>query len=608
MKKMLLIFLLFIATTFGQYTTPGSGVNWTLDSLVLYSGGTVIGTFPNYTVSGLVTVSANDIVKVDAGSTVSFTVSTAGFTVNGAFQAIGTESSRIKFTSPTPDSLGAYNGLVFNDSSVDSLCIVKYSDIEFAYYACRAIGANPTYEYNNLLRNRRGFNISNSSMIIRNNTVLRSYEYGVTMTLNGTPLIENNTFGFNNTKATSAMNQISIGLQGTNSPIIRNNIIYGGESVVTGGISLWVSGASSDAIVENNTIYNNSFGITLYATGTSGTLNAVVRGNTIYGNKINPNTQTSGSGINVNGVVGNTPLISHNTIYDNWWGITIQNGTSVQAGPNPRLGNLQNADTTDDGYNKIYNNIQPTGTFDLYNNCTNDIYAQNNDWGVYDSTSIEANIFHKVDNAAHGTVFFMPFYDPSLIPVELVSFSAIQRNEDIFLKWVTSTETNNKGFYIDRQSKSESWKEISFISGKGSVISTQSYSYSDRVKKNGNYSYRLRQVDFDGTEKILSQAEVNFVNQPKTHSLAQNYPNPFNPSTKISYSVGGNSDAFVTLKIFNLLGKELAVIVNEKKSPGSYEIELNLDKYGLSGLSSGVYFYQLNINNVIQTKKFLINK
>lgn len=606
MKKLFTIILLLSTFTFGQYVTPGTGVQWNLDSLVQYSGGTIAGSFPNYTVSALVTVSASDFVSVQPGSVVSFTASAAGFTVNGVFQAIGTESSRIKFTSPTPDSLGAYNGLVFNDSSIDELCIVKYCDIEYAYYACRTIGASPTYEYNYLYKNRRGFNISNSSMVIRHNTVLRSYEYGVTMTLNGTPLIENNIFGLNNTQGTSAKNQISIGLQGTNSPIIRGNTVYGGETIVTGGISLWVSGASSNAIIENNTIYNNSFGITLYAT--SGTLNAIVRGNTIYNNNINPNTQTSGSGINVNGVSGNAPTITNNTIYGNWWGITIQNGTTVQAGPNPKIGNLTNADTTDDGYNRIYNNIQPTGIFDLYNNCTNDIYAQNNDWGVYDSVTIDGHIFHKADNPLHGNVFFMPFYDPSLIPVELVSFNAVQRNDDILLSWITSTETNNKGFYIDRQSKNETWKQLAFLNGKGTSTSSENYSFTDKVKKSGTYSYRLRQIDFDGTEKVLSQTEVNFANQPKTHSLAQNYPNPFNPSTRISYSVGGNSDVFVSLKIFNLLGKELALIVNEKKSPGNYEIELDLDKYGLGGLSSGVYFYQLNVNNVIQTRKFVINK
>ena len=97
-------------------------------------------------------------------------------------------------------------------------------------------------------------------------------------------------------------------------------------------------------------------------------------------------------------------------IYGNWWGVTIQNGITVQPGPNPNLGNIENADTTDDGLNIIYGNVQGAQIlYDVYNNCTNDIYAQNNDWGVYDSTLIENHIFHKVDNNCMGLVKFMPF-------------------------------------------------------------------------------------------------------------------------------------------------------------------------------------------------------
>ena len=67
------------------------------------------------------------------------------------------------------------------------------------------------------------------------------------------------------------------------------------------------------------------------------------------------------------------------------------------------LGNIENADTTDDGLNIFYGNVQGTDTFDVYNNCTNDIYAQNNDWRVYDSTLIENHVYHKVDNACTRT-------------------------------------------------------------------------------------------------------------------------------------------------------------------------------------------------------------
>ncbi len=267
-------------------------------------------------------------------------------------------------------------------------------------------------------------------------------------------MIEGNIIAYNNTQATSAKNQVSIGLQGNNSPIIRNNEIYGGSGQVTGGISLWVSGSSSysNMLCEGNSIHDNSYGITLYSTS-SGIINAVVRNNEIYNNTTNPNTLVSGSGINVNGSTFNTPVLTKNTIYGNWWGITIQNGTSVQAGPSPNIGNIENADTTDDGLNIIYNNIQGSDVYDLYNNCTNDIMAQNNDWGVYDSTLIEDHIFHKVDDPAHGLVVFMPF-SPAL-PVELTSFTAAISGNTVKLNWETGTETNNKGFEIEKRNSTK---------------------------------------------------------------------------------------------------------------------------------------------------------
>lgn len=84
-------------------------------------------------------------------------------------------------------------------------------------------------------------------------------------------------------------------------------------------------------------------------------------------------------------------------------------------------------------------------------------------------------------------------------------------------------------------------------------------------------------------------------------SLEQNYPNPFNPKTQIKYSIG--KEQFVTLKVFDLLGKEVATLVNEKKNAGTYVIEFDANKF-----SSGIYFYKLssNSNNII--KKMVILK
>ena len=88
---------------------------------------------------------------------------------------------------------------------------------------------------------------------------------------------------------------------------------------------------------------------------------------------------------------------------------------------------------------------------------------------------------------------------------------------------------------------------------------------------------------------------------PSTFSLEQNYPNPFNPSTKIKYSVTQSSN--VVLKIYDVLGNEVATLVNEEKPAGSYEVEFNP-----SSLTSGVYFYKLQAGSFVDTKKMILQK
>jgi hypothetical protein len=89
---------------------------------------------------------------------------------------------------------------------------------------------------------------------------------------------------------------------------------------------------------------------------------------------------------------------------------------------------------------------------------------------------------------------------------------------------------------------------------------------------------------------------ANIINE---FSLAQNYPNPFNPSTNIEFEIPYYG--FVTLKVYDILGHEVTTLVNEKKTPGKYKV-----KFNASGISSGVYFYQLKAGSFIQTKKMLL--
>ncbi len=85
------------------------------------------------------------------------------------------------------------------------------------------------------------------------------------------------------------------------------------------------------------------------------------------------------------------------------------------------------------------------------------------------------------------------------------------------------------------------------------------------------------------------------------YALAQNYPNPFNPTTTITYQLP--QDGFVTLKIYDVLGNEIATLVNEYKKTGSYDIN-----YDASSLSSGVYLYSIKINDYSATKKLVLMK
>ena len=109
----------------------------------------------------------------------------------------------------------------------------------------------------------------------------------------------------------------------------------------------------------------------------------------------------------------------------------------------------------------------------------------------------------------------------------------------------------------------------------------------------------------DGGVATLSKSYPDFVGNdisvPSGFILYQNYPNPFNPSTKIQYAI--SSRQFVSLRVYDVLGNEIATLVNEEKPAGSYEINFNA-----SGLTSGMYFYSIKVGNFSETKKMLLLK
>jgi subtilisin family serine protease len=197
------------------------------------------------------------------------------------------------------------------------------------------------------------------------------------------------------------------------------------------------------------------------------------------------------------------------------------------------------------------------------------------------------------------------------IPVELESFSANVIGTDVLLNWITSTEKNNSGFEVQRKTKEENeFKTLIFVEGNGTTTEQNSYSFIDKNSASGFITYRLKQIDFDGSFEYSNTIEVE-VSSPKVFSLEQNYPNPFNPTTKIKYVIPNietlqAASLQVTLKIYDVLGNEIITLVNEQQQPGTYEVEFNAGQ--TVNLSSAVYFYQLKAGNFVETKKMILNK
>ena len=206
----------------------------------------------------------------------------------------------------------------------------------------------------------------------------------------------------------------------------------------------------------------------------------------------------------------------------------------------------------------------------------------------------------------HYSLFLGKIKNP-VTPVDLVSFTSFYENNLVYLNWSIASELNNRGFEIERSNNKTDWRLIGFREGKGTTTEPQAYVFIDDLFGNDSYRlyYRLKQIDYNGSFEYSDVVEV--YTTPSNFSLSQNYPNPFNPNTKIKYtipSVGTQRAVSVQLKIYDVLGNEVATLVNEYKPAGNYEIEFA----ARDGLAAGIYFYQLKVNDFVASKKMLLLK
>jgi hypothetical protein len=207
-----------------------------------------------------------------------------------------------------------------------------------------------------------------------------------------------------------------------------------------------------------------------------------------------------------------------------------------------------------------------------------------------------------VDTRTVGSISYFDniVFIPDVIPVELTGFSASVVGNGVDLKWTTASELNNIGFDIERRNEgATSFVKVGFVQGRGTTTDVSSYNFLDQ-NASGKLYYRLKQTDQDGSFDFSNTIEVDATKLIK-FELAQNYPNPFNPGTTISYSIPQNS--FVTIKVFDVLGNEVAVLLNDEVESGIHHVNFNA-----TNLSSGVYYYSINAGSFTSTKKLILMK
>ncbi|MFA5010415.1 MAG: glycosyl hydrolase family 8 [Ignavibacteria bacterium] len=232
-----------------------------------------------------------------------------------------------------------------------------------------------------------------------------------------------------------------------------------------------------------------------------------------------------------------------------------------------------------------------------FQNFCDSIYRENattysTRWNYFNSSLKTLTLLVQTGN-------FIPLDYP--LPVELTSFTANVNQRNVIMNWSTASEINNSGFEVQRLDADGSWNEVAFVKGHGTTSTPVNYSYEDKNLTTGTYSYCLKQVDYNGNYEYFNLNSKVEIGTPQKYSISQNYPNPFNPVTKIYFDIPKLSS--VKISVYDVSGREVKVLVNEKYQPGNYETVFDGSMY-----SNGVYFYKIQTGDFTETKKMILMK
>jgi CSLREA domain-containing protein len=187
------------------------------------------------------------------------------------------------------------------------------------------------------------------------------------------------------------------------------------------------------------------------------------------------------------------------------------------------------------------------------------------------------------------------------LPVELTTFDARVHGESVDLTWATASETNNAGFAVQRKSAPDTaFERVGFVEGHGTTARTQHYQFEDAARpyEARRITYRLKQVDIDGTAHYSGEVEVD-IGSPDVVALRGNYPNPVRQTTTIRYELP--QATHVRLTLHDLLGRRVALLVNRKQGAGRKSMQVET-----GGLASGMYVYRLEVDSTVKVRRMTV--
>ena len=392
MKKVSLLLFLFgiISLMNAQWVSPGNGTTYTMSELIGVTNGIVTYDDTNYHIHSDLTISQNDVLKIDNGFTKIF-IENALITINGTM--ICENANRVSFMGDPSFSMRFENAtgcevkkMYFSDGAGIKLIEseVVFDDVKFVYF-------NTEYSHSVI-------DIFNCNPVIENCYFLLNEGAAIGSPANGqsSPKIVNCELDSNVNG--SNIPQINLGPGSEDTIYIVGNTIDGTyASFHTGGISIadLMGTGETKILLKDNTIKNNRYGYNQQGNR----LNSTIIGNKFLDNYHEDNPMNGGSGISIYGMnENNKAILRDNIITGNLWGITVINAADINLG------------TEDDwGHNEIHDNRNSGIVYDLYNNSSYDIMAVGNDWGTIDEQEIEDHIVHQNDNTDLGLVTFIPF-------------------------------------------------------------------------------------------------------------------------------------------------------------------------------------------------------